>query len=255
MKPLVNFLTLLMLIFLTGSLSASDLGKEQRWAEQIVDALLDGEAVYLQADGHEFLGIHTEAYEGDGSQAAIVMHGSGVHPNWPTVVYPLRTRLPEAGWQTLSIQMPVLHNEAEYAEYLPLFPETTPRIRAAIAFLQRNGAQKIVLLAHSLGARMTAYSLASTPQPVAGFAAIGMSGRAGAGNDNSLAHIGDIGIPMLDLFGSQDLPDVVSTAAARRTAGAANPGYRQVEIEGADHFFEGEEEQLLEAVRDWLETL
>ena len=255
MKILANFLTLLTLLFLSGSLSASDLAKEQRWAEQIVDALLDGEAVYLQANGHQFLGIHTEAYEGEGRQAAIVIHGSGVHPNWPTVVYPLRTRLPEAGWQTLSIQMPVLHNEAEYAEYLPLFPTVTPRIQAAIEFLRQNGAEKIVLLAHSLGARMTAYSLATTPEPVAGFAAIGMPGRAGEGNDNSLAQIGDISIPMLDLFGSQDLPDVVDTAAARRSAAAANPAYQQTEVDGADHFFEGEEEQLLDVVQAWLETL
>ena len=252
MKILAHSLTLL---FVSGSLTASDLAKEQRWAEQIVDALLDGEPVYLQANGHQFLGIHTEAYEGEGRQAAIVMHGSGVHPNWPTVVYPLRTRLPETGWQTLSIQMPVLHNEAEYAEYLPLFPEATPRIQAAIAFLRESGAEKIVLLAHSLGARMAAYSLATTPEPVAGFAAIGMPGRDGAGNDNSLAHIGGIRIPMLDLYGTQDLPDVINTAAARRNAAAANPAYRQTEVDGADHFFEGEEEQLLDAVQTWLETL
>ena len=243
-----------LLFALSASVQASDLEKEQRWREQIVDALIEGEAVDLNDGRSDFLAIHTES-EGDGSMAAIVMHGSGVHPNWPTVVYPLRTRLPAKGWQTLSIQLPVLRNEAEYTEYLPLFPEATPRIEAAIAFLKEKGAEKIVLIAHSLGSRMTAYSLASKPQPVAGFVAIGMPGRSGEGNDNSLGQISKITIPMFDLSGSEDLPEVVETTAARQQAGAANPKYVQQVIEGADHFFEGEEDQLMAAVEAWLQTL
>jgi predicted alpha/beta-hydrolase family hydrolase len=255
MKRLAMILFIVTISAPSITVSASDLAKEERWAEQVVDALIDGEAVYLAADGHEFLAIHTEAERGDGSLAAIIMHGSGVHPNWPTVVYPLRTGLPEVGWQTLSIQMPVLHNEADYDEYLPLFPETTPRLEAAIAFLEQKGAEKVVLIAHSLGARMTAYSLAVKPQPVAGFAAIGLPGRTGEGNDNSIGHIGNIRIPMLDLFGSNDLPDVVETAAARKNAGEMNPAFTQVEVDGADHFFDGEEAQLLEVVEGWLNSL
>lgn len=255
MNHMKYFLVALICMLNSGSLLASDVAKEKRWAEQVVDSLMDGEAVYLKAGKHEFLAIHTEAEEGDGSMAAIVIHGSGVHPNWQTVVYPLRTRLPAKGWQTLSIQMPVLHNEAEYSEYLPLFPDATPRIEAAIAFLKDKGANKVVILAHSLGSRMTAYSLAEKAQPVAGFAAIGMPGRSGKGNDNSIAHIGKIGVPMLDLYGSEDLPEVVKTAGDRNKAGAKNQHYQQVKVEGADHFFEGEENLLMAQIIKWLEKL
>ena len=38
---------------------ASDLAKEKRWADQVVDALLDGEGVYLNDGRAEFLAIET----------------------------------------------------------------------------------------------------------------------------------------------------------------------------------------------------
>ncbi len=249
------FLFAVFCLFAASAVTASDFEKEKRWAEQIVDSLLDGEPVYLKSGDIEFLSIHTEAETDDASSAAIVIHGSGVHPDWPTVVYPLRTRLPANGWQTLSIQMPVLANEAEYSEYLPLFADAAPRIEAAIDFLRQNGAKRIVILAHSLGSRMTAYSLATDPMPIAGFAAIGMPGRAGKSNDNSIDHISRIRVPMLDLYGSEDLPEVFNTAAARNKAGLNNSKFKQVKVLGADHFFEGEEDELLEIVLQWLATI
>ena len=99
---------------------ASDVEKERRWADQIVDALIDGEAVWLRAGEHDFLGIYTEAEDADSKHSAIILHGVGVHPDWQQVVYPLRARLPALGWRTLSLQMPVLPNDAKEA--------TTPRL-------------------------------------------------------------------------------------------------------------------------------
>jgi len=73
----------------------SDTAKESRWAEQVIDGLLDGEEVWLIDDsGHEFLSILTEGDRGSG-EAVILIHGIGVHPNWPDVIYPLRAGLLE----------------------------------------------------------------------------------------------------------------------------------------------------------------
>ena len=105
--------------------TGSDFGKELRWREQIVDSLMDGEAVDLTAGEATFLGLYTEAEE-DAGRGAIIVHGIGVHPNWPQVVYPLRTALPRDGWSTLAIQMPVLANEATGADYAPLIAESAP---------------------------------------------------------------------------------------------------------------------------------
>jgi alpha/beta superfamily hydrolase len=59
---------------------------------------------------------------------------------------------------------------------------------------------------------------------------------------------------VLDVYGGNDLQGVKDTAASRKeTAGAVNRDYRQQEIAGADHFFEGMDAELLELVVDWLE--
>ena len=70
---------------------------------------------------------------------------------------------------------------------------------------------------------------------------------------HTLAHLPRLDLPILDLYGSEDLPEVIASTAKRRQA-AGSGDYTQSEIEGADHFFDGEEEQLLEAVNGWLDA-
>ena len=108
---------LLLLLFPTANLLASDLDKEKRWADQIVDSILDGDAVWLDTDGHKFLSIFTAADNDSKDNALIVMHGVGIHPNWDQVIRPIRVEMTTRGWNTLSIQMPILANEAAAEDY------------------------------------------------------------------------------------------------------------------------------------------
>ena len=233
---------------------ASDLEKEKRWADQVVDALLDGEALYLNDGRGEFLAIETEGVSGNGRKAAIVMHGTGVHPNWPTVVLPLRVGLTESGWHTLSIQMPVLANEAEHAEYAAIYDWVPGRIDAATAYLRDKGFETIVLIAHSQGATMTAFYLSRPHAKVDGFVAIGMSAGITGGPMDTLAQLPGVMTPTLDLYGSGDLPEVLASVSDRAAAaGRAGGDYSQQEVAGADHFFDGEETELLDAVNGWLD--
>ncbi len=235
------------------STAGPDLAKEQRWRDQIVDSLMDGDAVDLQAGDLTFLGLYTPADDPSG-RAAIVVHGIGVHPNWPQVVYPLRTALPRQGWSTLSIQMPVLPNEASDADYAPLMDGVAPRLDAAIAYLREQGDAKVVIIAHSLGATMVDDYLAAHPDAVDAYVGIGISSTGPqAGRDNA-ALIRSIRVPMLDLFGQNDLAPVVSGAPARAEAGSANPGYHQAQVPGANHFFDGQDDALVQLVVDWLDA-
>lgn len=247
--------TVLLCLVAHGGASASDLDKERRWAEQIVDALLDGEAVYLDDGRSEFLAIETESATDGSRKAAVVIHGTGVHPDWPTVVLPLRVGLTESGWHTLSIQMPVLPNEAEHADYLPVYRWVPGRIDAAVAYLREKGFETVVLVAHSQGAGMAAYYLSGEHRPVAGFVAVGMSGGIPGGAMDNLAKLGRIEEPTLDLYGSADLEEVLAAAAAKASrAQAVNADYSQRRVEDADHFFDGEETDLLDAVNSWLDA-
>ncbi len=237
---------------------ASDMDKEKRWSEQIVDTVLVGHAEWLEAGGQKFLGIYTEDQSGTPKGGAIILHGIGVHPDWPDVVYPLRSELPNHGWATLSIQLPILPNAATLKDYIPLIKEAAPRIQAAQSFLQTQGYESIVVIGHSLGASMASATLA---QPgdlgLRGFVAIGMGSSALDPQLNTTAAIAKLDLPLFDLYGSRDLDEVLAAAAPRAAAArkAGHTSYRQQVIEGADHFFVGLEEELVRIVRGWLEQL
>lgn len=246
---------LLLLLFPTANLLASDLDKEKRWADQIVDSILDGDAVWLDTDGHKFLSIFTAADNDSKDNALIVMHGVGIHPNWDQVIRPIRVEMTTRGWNTLSIQMPILANEAAAEDYAQLFPEVDPRIEAALRYLKSYGSQKIVLVAHSLGSAMGAYYLGrNDDEAIKGFVAIGMNGAAVF---PELVKLESVKVPVLDLFGSDDLPLVLGNRLnkAKAAQSGGNLNFQQQEIEGANHFFDDKNDELVDAVDDWLKTL
>ena len=220
---------LFMMILLAGMtmvsvVCASDLEKEKRWADQVVDALLDGEALYLDDGRAEFLAIETESDDGDSRKAAIVMHGTGVHPNWPTVVLPLRV-----GSDRVRLAYAV-HPDAgvgERGRTCGVRRRSTIGCRAGLMLrpptCRGKGFEKIVLIAHSQGATMTAFYLSRPHPEVDGFVAIGMSAGISGGPMDTLAQLPGVTTPTLDLYGSEDLPEVL-TSVTDRAAAAGRAG-------------------------------
>ena len=247
-SALISLLAILTLSFLSIC-SATDREKEKRWASQIVDSLLDGEAVYLNDGQADFLAIDTRA-DDPKDIGVIVIHGIGIHPDWETIVQPLRVQLAADGWNTVSLQMPILGNDATGKDYEPLMKEVPARIDAGIRQLVKAGSKKVVLVAHSMGSRMANYYLAhkkiyqeaQTETPIIGYVGIGMN----VGNEN---YLGKIKIPVLDLFGEKDLPGVLASAPTRAKAAKQNKKYSQQKVAGASHFFEDMNDELVEAVK------
>ena len=245
----------LSLLLSLATSQASDLEKEKRWEAQIVDALIVGDAVKLKADKTEFLAIFAEHNTDKAMGGALILHGIGVHPAWPEVIQPLRTNLPDHGWATLSLQMPILPNEAKSEDYVPLFKEVSPRIQAGVDYLKKQGLQNIVIVAHSLGASMATYYLSQKPDmAIRAFVGVGMSQHTWQPGMDTTAALRKIRLPILDMYGSRDLPEVMSSAKARTNAAtrAGNKQYTQVKIEDADHFFNNMDAVLVKRVRGWL---
>lgn len=239
-----------------GSSFASDMEKEKRWADQVVDSIMVGDAEWLKVGNSKILSIYTENTTEKALGGAIVLHGSGVHPNWDQVIRPLRSRLPDYGWSTLSLQLPVLSNEAEYKDYIPLFKDVTPRINAGVAFLKAKGISNIVIVAHSLGSSMAAHYLANKPDPaVRAFVAVGVSGEMHKEDKvGYLVSLKTIKVPVLDIFGSNDLDSVLKSEKDKSKVAlkAGNKNYTQVKIAGANHFFDNKDDELVKRVRGWL---
>ncbi len=236
---------------------ASDTAKEKRWADQIADSIMVGDAEWLKAGKNKIFSIYTENTTEKAIGGAIILHGSGVHPNWDQVIRPLRSQLPDHGWSTLSVQLPVLSNEAEYKDYIPLFKEVTPRINAAVKFFKSKGVQNIVIIGHSLGSGMAGYYMANNPDSsIRALVAVGVSGVMYKSDTKVgyLESLKKITVPILDIYGSNDLEQVLKgekdKAATARKAG--NKNYTQVKITGANHFFDNKDDVLVKRVRGWL---
>ena len=238
-------LTLLLLLFAaTACLAQPDYAREKRWADEIIPGLVVGDAVFLsQPSGHKFLAIYTAVAKA--RAAVIVVHGMGVHPDW-ALIGALRSGLADQGYATLSVQMPVLSAGAPGEHYDALFPDAAERMRAAVAFLADKGHRRIVLASHSMGSRMSNYFLASTPGgSIAAWIAIGISSGA-------FVEIDKLRMPVLDIYGQHDFPQVLQKAEARAAGLRTLKGSAQIEVAGADHYFSGSEGELLKRVSQFL---
>jgi pimeloyl-ACP methyl ester carboxylesterase len=220
----------------------ADYAREKKWADEVVPGLVVGDPVYLQTPRghHKFLTLFTPV---DGERAAVVVHGMGIHPDWG-MVGTLRTELADRGFATLSIQMPILAADAKSEAYAPTFPEAAERIAEAVDFLKAKGYTKIAIVSHSMGSRMSHGYVAGKPDPaVKSWASLGISG----------SDYKALELPVLDLYGDNDLPPVLANAAKRKQSLPARDS-KQVMIPRADHFFTGREDAMVAAVADFLEA-
>lgn len=221
---------------------APDYAREKKWADEVVPGLVVGDAVYLQTPRghHKFLTLFTPA---DTGKAAIVVHGMGIHPDWG-MIGTLRTELADRGFATLSIQMPILAADAQSDAYPPTFPEAAERIAEAVEFLKAKGYQQIAVVSHSMGSRMSLEYFTGKPDPaVKSWASLGPSFKGYA----------MVKLPILDLYGDNDLPPVLANAAKRKQS-LVNKNSRQLVVARTDHFFTGHEAEMVAAVADFLDA-
>jgi len=235
--------TLLLISGLASAQTTPDYAKEARWAEQVEDGLMDGDVVWLKANSHEFMSIYTPS-ESDTQKTAVIVHGLGVHPDWQQVIQPLRVALTTQGFNTLSIQMPVLDNSAHSGAYQAVFPQADQRIHSAVEYLHQQDLIADVLVAHSLGSVMSTHYLANNQHPFKRFVGVGMP------SDNA-NYLLKLSLPILDLYGDQDIESVLSSVEARAQASKHNASYTQ-KVVGADHFFNDKDQVLIESVGAWL---
>lgn len=240
-----QILSSLLVLLLVLPAMAADYERERRWADEIAPGIVVGEPIYLQtAQGRRFLNIYTESE--DPKAAAIVVHGRGIHPDFG-LIGTLRTALAEHGYTTLSVQMPVLAADAGGDDYLPTFPEARLRLAAAVRFLQGRGYKQLALVAHSMGARMSSdYLKHNADAPLFAWAPISIT-------HDRLGAIGALNFPVLDLYGENDLPQVLNNNAARARVLQKIKGSQQVMAPGADHFFVDHEDVLVTHIAAFLD--
>ncbi len=238
----------LLLIVSASASAASDYAREKKWADEVTPGMVVGDPLYLtQKNGHKFLGIYTEADKA--RMGVVVVHGIGIHPDWG-MIGTLRQRLPDHGYATLSIQMPILAVDAKSEAYAAHFPEAVERLQLAVAYLKGKGHKRIAIVSHSMGSRMAHPYMARNPAEVNAWASLGMPAALGTGA--AIPYTG-IKAPVLDLYGANDLEQVLAGAAQRKASLKGNPASKQVVIADTDHFFADREDAMVKSVKDFLD--
>ena len=224
--------------------AAADYAREQRWAAEIVPTILVGDVVYLSTPSQpRVLALYTDVMKPKGG--VIVVHGLGVHPDWG-LIGGVRTGLADAGFATLSVQMPVLESTASRDDYVALFPGAGERIAAAIAFLKSRGIERIAIVSHSMGASMVnAYLAGADAARIDAWVPIGML------IDFSVAPRE----PVLDVTADEDFPQVREAAPRRAARSPRDACTGQIVIAGTDHYMANRQKELVAAIAPFLQRV
>jgi len=259
---------------------ASDWLKEHHWSQAIQAQAKPEEITWLTTNNQKVLALYTEKTTQTYSQGIILLHDIDNHPDWPQVLHPLRTQLPQHGWSTLSLQMPIVTNQNQ-SNFDSLLLQAEPRITAAINFLKNKQIKQIILLGHGIGATLAAAYIEKhiTQRPEI-IALIGIGFYTNSQTSswlNITKTLPNIPISILDIFGQNDLPWVLTSAnerlqSARQSGKLGNPvfsdrttkvqqlalnktgnmRFRQIKILGANHGFLNQTATLIKHIRGWL---
>jgi len=224
---------------------AADYAREERWAQEIAPAVVVGDAVYLSTPSRSrVFAILTEP-QGTPKGGVVIVHGLGVHPDWG-LNGGIRTRLADAGFVTLSVQMPVLAAGATRDDYRATLPEASQRIAAAIHYLREKHVAKVAIVSHSLGATMVNTYLAGPGAvDVDAWVAIGMFGAFDAKPKE----------PVLDIIAEHDANEIRADAKRRTREPPGDRCSRQLTIDGTDHYFDNRLARLAAAIGAFLERV
>jgi pimeloyl-ACP methyl ester carboxylesterase len=245
--------------------------------EALKTAPLQGEKLELKVGAETAFALFLDQSSSRPQGGVILLHDLGAHLDIAAVIHPLRTRLPEKGWATLSIQLPEVGDKGVDKAWLTQSQQT---IAAAIDEMSRRNISNLALVGHGLGAlAATDYLAAGDNLLIKGLVIIGMDGT--PQSDPALdgaALLGKVRQPILDISGTLDLAPVLASASRRAQAAQRKDGadrsahtlyrdvakgytartsdtitYRQLRIAAADHDFNGQERLLVRRVLGWLD--
>ncbi len=236
---------------------ASDTIFEQEITDEIVNSRPSGEIIWLNAGEQQFLGLFDEAKTKAVQGAALILPGVGEHPQSKQLIVPLREQLAEFGWTSLTIQLPVLRVVDNPQDAYVLIGKARERIKTAIEFLKKKELENLVLIGHGFGARTAVdFQFAIKENDIRALVVIGLSvPEFDIDKPTLLEQLGQIEIPVLDIYGAAEHPRISASFDQRKKATRKNASFRQVEIDGADHQFNGNNDLLGKTIYGWIRNV
>jgi len=140
----------------------------------------------------------------------------------------------------------------DWRDYADPFPKAYRTVEQAVAYLRNaRHVTRVYLLGHSMGARMASAYVSQNPTGgISGFIVAGCRNNGGQPL-SCKQNLDRVTLPVLDIWGGKNRKD--ARAAAERR-GMVSDTYTQIEIPAANHKFQGREDELVDAVADWLKS-
>jgi len=265
-------------------LAESNYWREKTYADQLIKLLPQRQIHWLNTTPPT-LSLIVPSPVTSPKGVALILPSPEEHPDQRQVIQALRTQLPDYGWTSLSVQMPLI-DQTRPDQRLGLYEASAPRLDQALQWIaEQNPATRVVVIAHGYSGASAIHYLrqhAEQSKPnaelIKGLVLISLPGREASGNWlDSTEQLQGITLPILDVFAQYDRTDVIDSAPERlrasQIAGRANqqvgsphtakvrqlaqnktgnPRYRQQQVNAARAGFPQEYQELVKSVRSWL---
>tara|TARA_B100000586_G_C20037311_1_gene395991 strand:- start:81 stop:881 length:801 start_codon:yes stop_codon:yes gene_type:complete len=255
------FLTFIVvfLFFISKNISSEilpDYNREQNISSQFLHDIFDGELISLSTTLNESFKI-VEYKSNNNKQAVLLFHGRGLHPNEHRIMQPLRIALYNEGYNTYSIQLPVLPKGKTYYDYFEIFKYSDERINSSLEYIASSN-KSVFIIAHSCGVHMLMSWLESNNfDNIAGLILIGSEPLDLGQKLLRKYPYNKIKVPILDIYGENDYPSITKNATARfkMIKQQQNNKSNQVSVPNSDHYHTDNANELLKVVKTWLKTI
>lgn len=234
---------------LGGGAAQADLATEHRLARLLLERQdLVGEPVALGDPAAPVVAVQVDGRLPQRRGGVVLLHDSHANADAADVIHPLRVGLADAGWDTLSVQLPVAYPGAGSADVAVI----AQRLALARQWFAERDVDDVVVIAHgdSGGAALSGIA---EPAALPVRALVLVSNPADSGSEESFARLR---IPLLDVVAENDTPPVLSGSAERAGwARRAGQDYRPLVIASASPGYGTTAGLLVARVRAWLATI
>ena len=266
------------LLMTSPTLMAASFLNETLMSEDLANKL-PNEVVWLKIkDKPDILALFKKNEHSKAKGGVLILSEFDHTPNWQVIINPLRNTLPHYNWSTLSVYMPAFPPNTSPAFLQDLKQNSFARIDAGLAYLKSQNLKPFVIIAIGRTAAMlTEYAAENaSDQSINSLVLISTND---AKLFSSSTNIEKIPFNVLDITAENDWPSIQKAArkrlthASRASSLSSPPGklpdtakvkalilnktgnlrYRQEIINGANHAYDGQTDELIKSIRGWME--
>ncbi len=215
---------------------------------------LKGRIVRLQAEGEEFIAIHQPRQQGEPRGGIVLLHDQAGNANSLEVIRPLRLGLADAGWDTLSLQLPAGYRDADAGDWRDQQARINARLQAGLAWLKDNNIETQAVIAQGDTGIILLPSAATGAPPELQALVLVSTALADDIAAETLAPVAELTLPLLDIYAERDIAGVIDSATKRRQLleNSQSRSFRQITVAGATSGYFGSDGGLLASIRAWL---